>query len=526
MKRIIALVLGLACLGTGCGGTDQSPLVSTPPTSLPATKEDATAFADSNLEAAVRRALDQPTAPLANDRLLSLTRLDASDQGIIHLRGIEQLANLAALDLAENRIRNVTALAALPRLVFLDLSGNRISDIGALAQLVQLQSLVLNGNAVDEVASLLQLGQLRELEILGNALSAAARDDLAALRERGVQIRVDELVLPQEDGDAGLQPIDPAQLRLAFASDRHDGEYGIFVMNGFGEDLIHLANGFGAAWSPDGSQLAFSDNGNIFIINAEGGDLIELTEDSHYDYGPAWFPDGTQIAFFSSRDNGLGFYSIDRGGGDLRRVIDLDSVSEDIMWFGGLPLWSPGGDQVLFSFYIDYGSGIFGSEIYAADADEAGLANFINLSDHADADWSPAWSPDGTQIAFQSNRDGDAEIYVVDAAGAFLANLSGNPANDFSPHWSPDGRSILFSSDRDGNMEIYVMDTDGGEPFNLTGHPGADSSPRWSPDGSKIAFNSDRDGNMEVYVIDADGGELFNLTGHFAQDFLISWAPR
>ena len=120
------------------------------------------------------------------------------------------------------------------------------------------------------------------------------------------------------------------------------------------------------------------------------------------------------------------------------------------------------------------------------------------------------------QIAFVSQRDGNAEIYVMDADGGNLRNLTNHPGGDWSPSWSPDGKRIAFVSQRDGNAEIYVMDADGGNPQNLTNNPGRDSSPSWSPDGKRIAFHSDRDNdrdhNIEIYVMDADGQNEQRLT--------------
>ena len=84
---------------------------------------------------------------------------------------------------------------------------------------------------------------------------------------------------------------------------------------------------------------------------------------------------------------------------------------------------------------------------------------------------------------------------------------------------------IAFSSDRDGNWEIYVMNADGTNPVNLTNHPEGDLAPAWSPDGTKIAFSSDRDGNSEIYEIDADGSNPVNLTNNLAEDVFSSWSP-
>ncbi|MBZ0097889.1 MAG: hypothetical protein K8F30_02335, partial [Taibaiella sp.] len=112
------------------------------------------------------------------------------------------------------------------------------------------------------------------------------------------------------------------------------------------------------------------------------------------------------------------------------------------------------------------------------------------------------------EILFVSNRDGNNEIYVVNADGTQQRNLTNNSANDFDPVWSPDGEKIAFMSDRSGNSEIYVMDADGGNLRNLTNSPANDRLPTWSPDGKLVAFASrenTKDYSDTFYVMNADG---------------------
>ena len=138
--------------------------------------------------------------------------------------------------------------------------------------------------------------------------------------------------------------------------------------------------------------------------------------------------------------------------------------------------------------------------------------------------WTSQFPVAAIKIAFQSNR-GFAEgefkfnIFVIDMNGKNLVRLTQGPASDLNPAWSPDGTKIAFASSRKGNLGIYVMNADGSNPINLTQSPnGGDWSPAWSPDGSRIAFNSRRDGNEEIYVMNANGANLINLTQHLKSD--------
>ena len=202
--------------------------------------------------------------------------------------------------------------------------------------------------------------------------------------------------------------------------------------------------------------------------------------------------------------------------------------------------WSPDGKQIVFGS-IKSAIKDFVWDIWVMDADGG---NPRNLTNHGAKDRRPDWSPDGIRIAFESNRDGDWEfelwgnmdVYVMNADGSKPINLTNHPALDGYPDWSPDGTRIAFHSNRDGddNWEIYVMNADGTNPINLTNHPAEDWRPAWSPDGARIAFESNRDGdwernrhdNWEVYVMNADGTNPINLTNNNrASDGRPSWEP-
>ena len=162
------------------------------------------------------------------------------------------------------------------------------------------------------------------------------------------------------------------------------------------------------------------------------------------------------------------------------------------------------------------------TDIYAMKSNGTGLTR---LTTHADYDHGPAWSPDGTKIAFWSHRDGNDEIYVMSQDGSGVTRLTNSSSVDFRPRWSPDGTKIVFVSARDGNFEIYVMNADGSSPLRLTDDPGTDADPVWSPDGSQIAFWSSRDTDGEIYVMNPDGSGVTRITSNGAKDIQPEWSP-
>jgi Tol biopolymer transport system component len=137
----------------------------------------------------------------------------------------------------------------------------------------------------------------------------------------------------------------------------------------------------------------------------------------------------------------------------------------------------------------------------------------------------PSWSPNGEQLCFSSQLR-PREIFVLNADGSGLTNLTNNPADDLRCDWSPLGDKIAFGSTRDDGEEIYVMNSDGSNPVRLTFAFGPDANPDWSPNGARIAFESNRDGNAEIYVMNSDGTQQTRLTEFAGQDTKPSWSPK
>jgi TolB protein len=127
------------------------------------------------------------------------------------------------------------------------------------------------------------------------------------------------------------------------------------------------------------------------------------------------------------------------------------------------------------------------------------------------SDEDPAWSPDGSKIAFTTDRDGNKEIYVANADGSNPVRLTTDSAADYEPTWSPNGTRIAFVSTRAGSADIFTMSVNGADVSQLTNTPGVEADPAWSADG-RIAFASDREGPSNIYVMNADGSGVTRLT--------------
>ena len=178
-------------------------------------------------------------------------------------------------------------------------------------------------------------------------------------------------------------------------------------------------------------------------------------------------------------------------------------------------------DQTLKIAFIGTGWAVpgAGTEIFLMHTDGTGIVP-VSLTRETDSD--PAWSPDGKRILFSSNRDGNYEIYSMDANGQNQVRLTNDPGSDHDPSQALDGR-IIFSSNRDGNYEIYIMNATGGEVQKLFERDSEDYYPVWSPDGKKIAFSSfGGSGETGICILDLDGNQIAMLAGPFHNP---TWSP-
>jgi TolB protein len=189
------------------------------------------------------------------------------------------------------------------------------------------------------------------------------------------------------------------------------------------------------------------------------------------------------------------------------------------------PEWSPDGSSIAF---ISNREGVraglpINFEVYLASG-EGENEQRLTTNQHFEAD--VAWAPDGSTILFKSFQDGNDEIYALDLRTGRARNLTNSPASDGGPSWSPDGATIVFHSDRGSPpSSLYLMNADGSNVRPLPHDPGPGHTPRWSPDGRHIAFVSQRAGNGEIYVADADGANVRRITHDSRENGYPRWSP-
>ena len=252
----------------------------------------------------------------------------------------------------------------------------------------------------------------------------------------------------------------PDELPIAFGSDR-TGEFEIYFTHPNGMQTTQLTSppnsgGGYLAWSPNGKQVAFykkyddRKTWSIHTVNVDGTGWQRLTHKKHtWDSSPAYSPDGQKIVF-------------------ARTYRDEDSVIHNELW-----LMNHDGTE----------------QVKIPNANGGG----------------PYFVSNNTIVYHAQFIDKQSEIAIINTDGSRASLLTNNDADEWHPELSPDGQEIVFTSNRDGNFEIYVMNINGSNPRRLTQNSVRDSMPSWSPDGSQIIYTSRRDDVVGVYLMNRDG---------------------
>jgi TolB protein len=263
----------------------------------------------------------------------------------------------------------------------------------------------------------------------------------------------------------------------------------------------------------------------VYVVRADGSGLRRLTSSPGDDFDPSLSPDGSMVAFRSRRDGDNEVYVMDADGRDQR------DVSRDAADDWG-PNWSPDG-RVVFNCARGLAIGFRGCAVRPDGSD----LRILPIRRYVEY---PAWSPDGSKIAFMSQEpdaagnDPNYDIFVVDADGTGLRQLTDAPGEDGFPAWSPDGTWIAFSSTRDdcanspgqgclttGDIgpyeDVWMMRSDGSDQHRLSARLGQLMS--WSPDGAYLVFSPG------LNVIRADGSGLTTIAVPVGEPEFANWGP-
>jgi Tol biopolymer transport system component len=300
---------------------------------------------------------------------------------------------------------------------------------------------------------------------------------------------------------------------LAFSDKTsHDGPFALYMISletGEQRKLTSVNPGLYGdavpAFSPDGLSLAFvrlstSSIGELYVVSRIGGQPRRLTNDAAGVFGLAWNRASTELVFCSGRSGEARLWRIAASGGTPQ---PLTGISGSDLCTGV----SQAGNRLVFAHPISdqniWRVGIEGAKMIRPPE---------QLISSTRDDTNPQPSPDGTRVAFSSNRSGAMELWVSDSDGKRQIQLTnfGKGVSSW-PTWSPDGNFIAFNSDTTGHLNIFAIDAQGGSPRRLT-TDAENAAPSWSRDGRWIYYISNRTGTLQIWKIAPRGGVPIQVT--------------
>ncbi len=329
-----------------------------------------------------------------------------------------------------------------------------------------------------------------------------------------------------------LPHFSPDGRRIVYASTK-SGSSQIWIMNADGSGQTQVTRGFGAQfpdanapkWSPDGSKIAFwsgfeTQYGEVWTMRADGTDARQLTDQpgTISSDNPAWSPDGTKLLFDTNRQISPQIWVMNADGSDQHLLVDIGIGNTQFSW-QPLPQIESEGLIALADVDGSQAPPIPRHQIFTMRPDGT---NRVQLTRDGGPqfyqNWMPAWSPDGTKIAYvHHTTNGLMSIRVMDDDGGNPRTLTTSGVS-LAPVWSPDGATIAYAHKATNTpigVKLWLMNADGTNQRALTTGPDNidENVPTWSPDGKKIAFTSNREGGKyRIWVINKDGSNPVALT--------------